>query len=381
MLVERGQRADSDSEFADERPLRLHRRFASYSCPVRFGGYSTRVNPIRMPSNTITLRSSRRRYRTSCRYRDRWTAEYIRTRRAFCTGILVLLTAATSASGIERNGNVGTESYANLHPDSFRPAIICSLKDMSPTAFEGNWSIYESDETIGTRAVIVAFFARDSFTPLQSGFLGTSDSQYRRSELWPSSSFSGLVVCQVGSEIRRICILPAPRLVWSFYRGRAVTLERKPSGPSAFGDVYCRALGTDPAPRTFTRTVWGLNGHIIVATSKQSTGRITFHWSDKIPDRVSINSTSMALSIKPQAQDSITCVTCIAGIGENILSLPVTECRYIKGHYKITEIKKQKQGDCVCIHRYVFSAVCSASVMFSVYGLVRMYTRCHRGFM
>lgn len=375
MLVRRGFRTDGESDGPRERRVRLYRRIAPHGHSVRFGGHGPGINVIRMlsPPTTIADRSSRS-HRSLRRHRNNRDAEYIRARRAFCAGILVLLNAAVSTSGLKCDGNVRTETTCtDLYPDSFRHAVICSVKKTSVTVFEGNWSIYESVEPTGTRAVTVASFEQDFFIPLRSGFLGISEARYGRTELWPSSSFSGLIVCQVGPVIKKICILPLPRLVWSLYRDDTVVLERKPLGPSAFGDAHCRALGTDPASYKFTRTMWGFNGQAIVAASEHVAGRVTFHWSSDVPLEISINSTSMALSIRPLSRDSTACVTCIAGIGDNILSLPVTECRHIKGRSVVAKIERALPIRCSCINQYVFSAVCSTSLMLSVYGLTRMY--------
>lgn len=251
------------------------------------------------------------------------------------------------------------------------------MRGRNASAMKGKWWIYEDVGDAKTRAVTVASFDRDSFVPLRSGFLGISESALGRTELWPSSRFSGLIVCEMGSVTKQICVLPAPHLVWSLNRQRSIVLERRPFGSSAFGDSHCRALGTDSNSNKFTRTVWGLNGQTVVAASERTMGRVTFHWSEEIMPEVSVNSTSMALSLRPSTKDSTICVTCIAGIGENILSLPVTECRNIKGHSKTVRTGSSTSIRCSCINQYVFSAVCSASLMFSVYGLTRTLVNRH----
>lgn len=226
----------------------------------------------------------------------------------------------------------------------------------STISFSGSWLIFEK---VGNdvRVVEVATFERDSITLKRSGFLGLVDAKEFRTELWPPARYTGPISCNIGEFSQTMCILPPPALFWSFREEGIVTVDRVALEKEPFGDMYCRNLGVDSDFPRYTRTFWAINDKGVVAISEERSGHVSLQWTDYRPEDSSVNVSSMALTFPINTIEN-TCVTCIAGVGDNILSLPVTECRAIK-----PKELEDSMMDCDC-HLYRFlAALCALGLV------------------
>lgn len=199
--------------------------------------------------------------------------------------------------------------------------------------------------------------------------MGLVNSETRQTELYPPSWFSGLVVCAVGRIVQNMCVLPRPLLVWNLHPMTGmITVDRAAPSPDAFGDDYCRSIGADIGTRRYTRTFWALDGKGIVAVSERVPGNVLFRWTRKIPNGASVNTSTLGLTF-PGRSDVSICVTCIAGAGENILSLATTECRAVT----ISRLAIPEDPPCDCHLQRFLGAICSLLFITLVSALAYMY--------
>lgn len=217
--------------------------------------------------------------------------------------------------------------------------------------------IFEHFNGESVRMVEVATFEGDSITVKRPGFLGISNGKTFRAELWPPAKYTGAIACNIGDFSKTMCILPSPSLFWSFREDGIVTVERIPMEKHPFGDVYCRNLGVDLESMRYSRTFWSINEKGVVAVSEKRLGQVSLRWTDDRPDESSVNTSNMALTFSINDVES-TCVTCIAGVGDDILSLPVTECRTIRPKNSYTQSE-----NCDCnLYRFL-AALCAMGLV------------------
>lgn len=276
-------------------------------------------------------------------------------------------------SGCDPEVNGKTSCGQKLYPDATKPALVCSVTPLLEDQFFGSWSIFEPSETGdgNTFAMIeVATFKPHSFVLKRSGFLGLVDSASRRTELWPPSPFTGVVMCTVGRVVLSMCVLPPPSLIWNLHPTTGfMTVDRVPIHPHPFGSEYCRTIGADIGAPRYTRTFWSLDDRGVVAVAERRPDNVLFRWAAKVPAGTSVNTTTLGLTFPARSEASV-CVTAIVGAGENILSLAAKECRVVTFPDAITF---KDRPTCDCHLQRFLGAVCSMLIITLFSTLAYMY--------
>ncbi|AAF99261.1 pr164 [rat cytomegalovirus strain Maastricht] len=374
MLIKKTSRTSWESNGLGERPMRSHRRFVPRTSLVRSGGTNPTLVSVNVPSAQTVRRLLQNRRRPVRRRRNGRTVEDTRARRVFCLGILALLNAAVSASEVECDRDAGvTAACTDLYSDSFRSALTCTLGEMFTVAHGNNRPLCQSSESGDARAVFTAAFGWFPLTPIHSRFPSVSGSQHEDTRPRSSNDSSGMLAC-VGSDTKTMCTVPLPCLAWNIYRYHTAVIGRT-SDRSVFRHVHYHFFVTDSESHTFFRTSRRVNGQIIIVPNERISGGTTFWWSANISLEAHTSLPPMALFIRSLSRETLAPVLCIVGMGDNISSPPVMKCRHTKEHLKTTEGERRTSQQHSCIHRYVFPAVCSISLMLSVYALTHMYIR------